>query len=71
EFFEGVTEIYEWHTPEEIDETKQYQELRDVFFANVTKPRQLWFGERKVDVLVFGRTSDGDVVGLKTYIVET
>lgn len=71
EFFEGVTEIYEWHTPEEVEETKQYQELRDTFLENVSKARQLWFGERKVDVLVFGRTTDGDYVGLKTYIVET
>jgi len=71
EFFEGVTDIYEWHTPEEIEETKQFQSLRDTFLENVTKPRQLWFGERKVDVVVFGRTTDGDVVGLKTYIVET
>lgn len=71
EFFEGVTEIYEWHTPEEVEETKQYQELRDVFISNVTKPRQLWFGENKVDVLVFGRTVNGDYVGLKTFIIET
>ena len=71
EFFDGVTDIYEWHTPEEIEETKQYQQLKDVFLANVSKPLQLWFGERKVDVVVYGRTSDGDYVGLHTFIVET
>ncbi len=71
EFFEGVTEVYEWHTPEEVEETKQYQELRKVFLENVTKPVQLWFGENKVDVLVLGRTSDGNYVGLRTFIVET
>ncbi len=71
EFFEGVTEVYEWHTPEEVEETKQYQELKKVFFENVTKPVQLWFGENKVDVLVIGRTTDGNYVGLRTFIVET
>ncbi len=71
EFFEGVTDIYEWHTPEEVEETKQYQALKEMFFANVTKPIQLWFGENKVDVLVLGRTSDGNYVGLRTFIVET
>jgi hypothetical protein len=71
EFFEGVTEVYEWHTPEEVQETLQFQELRDVFFANVTKPVQVWFGENKVDVLVIGRTSQGDYVGMRTFIVET
>ena len=71
EFFEGVTEVYDWHTPEEIEETKQYQELKQVFFDNVSKPVQLWFSENKVDVLVIGRTSDGNYVGLRTFIVET
>jgi hypothetical protein len=32
---------------------------------------QVWFGENKVDVLVLGRTSQGDYVGLRTFIVET
>ncbi len=71
EFFEGVTEVYEWQTPEEVSETKQYQELKEAFFANVTKPVQLWFGENKVDVLVLGRTKEGDYAGLRTFIVET
>lgn len=71
EFFEGLTDVYEWHTPEEIEETMQFQKLRDVFFANVTKPVQIWFGENKVDVVVYGRTSEGDYVGLRTFIVET
>ncbi|MFM8179380.1 MAG: nuclease A inhibitor family protein, partial [Candidatus Kapaibacterium sp.] len=71
EFFEGVTDVYEWHSAEEVEETKQFQQLRDVFFSNVTKPLQVWFGENKVDVLVLGRTSQGDYVGLRTFIVET
>jgi hypothetical protein len=71
EFFEGVTDVYEWHTPEEVQETLQFQKLRDLFFANVTKPVQVWFGENKVDVLVIGRSSQGDYVGLRTFIVET
>ena len=71
EFFEGVTDIYEWHTDAEKEETQQYQELRDVFFQNVTKPVQVWFGENKVDVVVYGRTLSGDYVGLRTFIIET
>ncbi|MFM8472480.1 MAG: nuclease A inhibitor family protein [Candidatus Kapaibacterium sp.] len=71
EFFEGVTDVYEWHSAEEVEETKQFQQLRDVFFSSVTKPLQVWFGENKVDVLVLGRTSQGDYVGLRTFIVET
>lgn len=71
EFFDGLTDTYEWHTPEEIEMTKQFVELKEMLFANITKPRHIWIGEREVDVFVFGRTKDGDIIGLRTLIVET
>lgn len=71
EFFEGVTDTYEWHTPDEVEATQQFVKLRDTLFANITKPRQLWIGETKVDLVLYGRTTDGNYIGLKTHIVET
>lgn len=71
EFFEGLTEIYEWHTNEEVDHANRFKEVRDLFFANVTNPKHYWVGEHTVHVFLVGRTCDGNYIGLRTYIVET
>lgn len=71
EFFEGVTETYEWHTPEEREASERFQQAQELFFANVTNPKHYWIGEHKVHVFLWGRTVDGNYVGFQTRLVET
>jgi len=71
EFFEGVTDTYEWQDSQERADTERFCTMRDLFFANTTAQKHFWIGEHTVDVFLWGRTRDGNYVGFKTRIVET
>ncbi len=71
EFFEGVTEFYEWQQEDERRNVQNFRTLRDLLFTNTTALKHYWVGEHKVHVFLWGRTRDGNYVGLKTHIVET
>ncbi|MCX8051716.1 MAG: nuclease A inhibitor family protein [Chlorobi bacterium] len=71
EFFEGITEVHDWHDESERRASENFRRMREIFFANVTQPKHYWVGERTVHVFLWGRTSDGNYVGIRTLIVET
>ncbi|GBD05194.1 hypothetical protein HRbin20_00774 [bacterium HR20] len=71
DFFEGVTDTYDWQNEEERAMTERFRRMKELFFANVTNPKHYWVGERNVHVFLWGRTSDGNYIILKTGIVET
>ncbi|MCX7929676.1 MAG: nuclease A inhibitor family protein [Chlorobi bacterium] len=71
DFFDGVIETYPWQNEQERRHTAQYQQARDLFFANVTAPKHYWIGEYTVEVFLWGRTRDGNYIILHTRIVET
>ncbi|GIV54319.1 MAG: sugar-non-specific nuclease inhibitor NuiA-like protein [Candidatus Kapaibacterium sp.] len=71
EFFEGVTDIYEWHQEDERAAAERFHTLRDLFFTHTSGHKHYWVGEHRVDVFLWGRARDGNYVGFKTIIVET
>ncbi len=71
DYFEGVTETYDWQNEEERAMAERFRRMKELFFANVAIPKHYWVGERNVHVFLWGRTSDGNYVILKTGIVET
>lgn len=71
DFFEGVTELYDWQTEEERRMTEHFRTMKQLFLDNVSDPKHYWVGEHTVHVFLWGRTHDGHYVGLRTYIVET
>lgn len=71
DFFDGVTELYDWQNEEERRITEHFRTMKQLFFGNVNDPKHYWVGEHTVHVFLWGRTQDGHYVGLRTYIVET
>jgi hypothetical protein len=71
DFFDGVTDTYEWHSDEERDMTERFRKMKELFFSNVSHPKHYWIGEKNVHVFLWGRTRDGNYIILKTGIVET
>ncbi|MCS6999319.1 MAG: nuclease A inhibitor family protein [Bacteroidota bacterium] len=71
DFFDGVTDVFDWQTPEERQASVRFAEMRDLFFANTSKAKHYWVGEGTVMVFLWGKAYDGNYVGFQTYIVET
>jgi hypothetical protein len=70
-FFKPVLEVRDWFGPEEIARTEKFEALLALLRANLTSLRVYRVGETTIDVYVLGRTSDGDLAGIRTKVVET
>lgn len=69
--FEVATTEQSWHSPEEKETVKRYQNLSKVLKNNLTDIKVARLGRIKIDVYIFGKTVSGDLAGLATKIVET
>jgi hypothetical protein len=56
-----------------VDEEKarRFRELQAYLEENLREVKAYRVGERKITALILGRTSAGDIAGLKTTIIET
>jgi len=70
-FFAPVLEVKDWYGPEETARTERFKALVALLKENLTSPRAYRFGETTIEVYVLGRTTDGDLAGIKTTVVET
>ena len=77
--FDRFTIAEDWWEPSQIADQPQWQAVRDVFEQELLNPQVFRFGipnsrgdlTGAIDVYVFGTTSDGFLVGLRTVAVET
>jgi hypothetical protein len=70
-FFAVATTPQDWHGAAEIEMVNRYQNLVRVLQENLTDIQVVRVGEINIDVYIVGKTSDGNLAGLKTNVVET
>jgi Nuclease A inhibitor-like protein len=71
DFFEPVLNIEDWYGDEELEIVDRYADLLQTIDANLSEILVYRIGEIDIAIYIVGKTSDGDLVGLKTRSVET
>ena len=71
ELFEPVLTIEDWYEDAELAQVNRYTDLLHAIESNLVDPQVFRVGEVEIAIYIVGKTPDGDVVGLKTYVVET
>jgi hypothetical protein len=71
DFFEPVLNIEDWYGDEELAIVDRYADLLQTIDANLSEVLVYRIGEIDVAIYIVGKTSDGDLVGLKTRSIET
>jgi hypothetical protein len=71
DFFAPALEIADWYGEEELADVKRYQDLKTTIESNLDQVQVFRVGEVEITVYILGKTPEGDMVGLKTLVVET
>jgi Nuclease A inhibitor-like protein len=71
EFFAPALVVEDWYEAEELATVDRYKLLLQTIESNLTELQFFRIGSVEIDVYIIGKTPDGDMVGLKTTIVET
>jgi hypothetical protein len=69
-FFEPVAQEADWQNEEEHKVARRFQELSKAV-EGLKGAKAYTIGENPMDVYIVGQTGDGDVLGVKTRVVET
>lgn len=70
-FFEIATTEQSWHSLEEKETVKRYQNLVKTLKDNLTDIKVVRLGTIAIDVYIVGKTPSSDLAGLTTKVVET
>jgi hypothetical protein len=71
DLFASVLTIEDWYAAEELAQVNRYTELLHAIESNLVDPQVFRVGEVEIAIYIVGKTPDGDLVGLKTHVVET
>jgi hypothetical protein len=71
ELFEPVLTIEDWYEDAELAQVDRYTDLLHAIESNLVDPQVFRVGEVEIAIYIVGKTPDGDLVGLKTHVVET
>jgi Nuclease A inhibitor-like protein len=71
EFFAPALVVEDWYEAEELATVDRYKLLLQSIESNLTELQVFRVGSIEIDVYIIGKTRDGDVIGLKTTVVET
>ena len=70
-FFERLTARKEWHTAADRKRTAAYSKIRNYLRDRLTDLRVVRSGKVRIEIVVFGKTSEGTFAGFRTRAVET
>lgn len=70
-FFAIATTEQDWHSSEDKETIKKYQNLVKVIKDNLTDITVARLGEIEIDVYIIGKTANGEFAGLSTKVIET
>lgn len=70
-FFEIAASEQSWHSLEEKETVKRYQNLVKTLKDNLTDIKVVRLGTIAIDVYIVGKTPSSDLAGLTTKVVET
>jgi Nuclease A inhibitor-like protein len=71
DLFEPVLVVEDWYEAAELAQVDRYKDLLRAIEASLADVQVFRVGEVEIGVYIVGRTAAGDLVGLKTYVVET
>lgn len=71
DLFAPVLTIEDWYEATELAQVDRYTDLLDAIESNLVDPQVFRVGEVEIAIYIVGKTPDGDLVGLKTHVVET
>lgn len=71
DFFAPTLVVEDWYEAEELATVDRYKLLLETIESLLTQLKVFRIGSVEIDVYIVGKTPDGDVVGLKTIVVET
>jgi hypothetical protein len=71
DLFAPVLTIEDWYEAEELTLVDRYTELLSSIESNLSQVKVFRVGEIEISIYIVGKTPDGDIVGLKTHVVET
>jgi hypothetical protein len=71
DFFAPVLSVEDWYEEEELAQVDRYKQLLHALESNLSGVQVFRVGEIEIAIYIVGKTPDGDIVGLKTYVVET
>lgn len=70
-FFEGLTEVVEGASEDELAFAERFRQLQELLEKNLTDVRVYRLGQVNIEVLVLGRHASGGWMGVRTNVVET
>lgn len=70
-FFERVVKDRPWHGSKEKSVAERFRKLRSLMENELEDLVLIKIGKIKIDVYLLGRTPEGNIAGLTTYVVET
>ena len=70
-FFDRLTARKEWHTAADRKRIAAWSKIREYLEDHLTDLRVVRIGKVRIDIVVFGKTTEGSVVGFRTRAVET
>jgi hypothetical protein len=71
DFFEPVLTVEDWYEAPELAQVDRYTDLLHAIESHLSDVRVFRIGEVEIAIYIVGKTPDGDLVGLKTHVVET
>lgn len=71
DFFASALTVEDWYEAEELVQVDRYRKLLQTIESTLTEVQVFRVGEIEISVYIVGKTPDGDLVGLKTHLVET
>jgi Nuclease A inhibitor-like protein len=71
DLFEPVLAIEDWYEAAELAQVDRYTNLLQAIDTNLADIQVFRVGEVEIAIYIVGKTATGDLVGLKTHVVET
>ena len=71
DFFAPVLTAEDWYEAAELKQVERYTELLHALESQLTDVMVFRIGEVEIAIYIVGKTPTGDLVGLKTHVVET
>ena len=71
DLFKPVLAVEDWYEAAELAQIDRYTNLLQAIESSLADVQVFRVGEVEIAIYIVGRTSAGDIVGLKTYVVET
>ncbi|WP_373546149.1 nuclease A inhibitor family protein [Chamaesiphon sp.] len=71
DLFAPVLTVEDWYEAAELKQVDRYTELFHAIESNLAEVQVFRVGEVEIAIYIVGKTSDGDILGLKTHVVET